>query len=191
MQERDGRIAQLTHEVGTLHKLATQAQGGAVQTIEQLEQQVAALQSRLSEASEVASEADATVRVDHATFAHEIQASEKSADRLGKQLSRYKDALSAGATVAARQEAGLIGLAALRSSLKQAETELSQAGVAVREVLTCEKRAVSRAEMATQAMEQATLRLDEVRSSWTLGPELGLGLGIGIGSRRGLLRLDA
>ena len=162
-----------------------------MQTIEQLEQQVAALQSRLSEASEVASEADATVRVDHATFAHEIQASEKSADRLGKQLSRYKDALSAGATVAARQEAGLIGLAALRSSLKQAETELSQAGVAVREVLTCEKRAVSRAEMATQAMEQATLRLDEVRSSWTLGPELGLGLEIGIGSRRGLLRLDA
>ena len=164
MQERDGRIAQLTHEAVALHKLAVQAQGDAVQTIEQLEQQVAALHSQLSDASEAATEAEATVRVDHATFASELSASEKATDKLEKQLGRYKAAMGAGATAQARLDAGLVGLATLKSSLKQTEVELSHACAAVRGARIDEKRAVSRAEMATQAMEQTTLQLDEERS---------------------------
>ena len=164
MQERDGRIAQLTHEASAMHKLASQAQGDAVQTIEQLEQQVAALHSKLGDASEAASEAEATVKVDHATFDSELRASEKATDKLERQLGRYKAAMSAGVTAQARLDAGLVGLAALRSSLKQADVELSHAGAAVRGARIDEKRAVSRAEMATQAMEQTTLQFDEARS---------------------------
>ena len=164
MQERDGRIAQLTHEASAMHTLANQAQGDAVQTIEQLEQQVAALHSKLGDASEAASEAETTVKVDHATFDSELRAAEKATDKLERQLGRYKAAMSAGVTAQARLDAGLVGLAALRASLKQADVELSHAGAAVRGARIDEKRAVSRAEMATQAMEQTTLQFDEARS---------------------------
>ena len=120
--------------------------------------------------SKAASEVDAAVQVDCAILTSELKASEKTVDSLGQQLEAANEHASAGATAKVHQAAGLVGLAALELSLKQADTELSQAGAAVASARADEKHAVSRAEMATQAMEQATLKLNEVRSchGWLL-----------------------
>ena len=159
VQEREARIAQLNHEVKTLREASEAAGGDAAQTIADLEQQVAALQAELTEAAEAASNANALVQVDHAALTSELSAAERAADSLGKQLKAADREAGAGATAKARHAAALVGLAALGSGLKQADVELSQAGKAVEAARADEMRAVSRAEVATQAMEQATQTL--------------------------------